>query len=270
MEIFKTKIEDILKFPFEKNDWLSKFGIYTLIIFLNSFLIIFILSLAFFGVLLILETQNPFLIIVITTFLAFFTLLSFVLQIYTQGYLLEIIKNTKENRDDLIPEHRDIIKKIKYGWDKFLLALGPMIIAFLILTIAIIIILFSLPVLETTALLGALLIIISSFKILLAIALMFLTGTLIIPAMVYLYLESNSVKNGYCFKNIKIIIKNMWKEFLILYAIAILGAMIVSTIGQMPGIGFFIILIGTTYMSFIISFLTGKIFLKIDKLKLFK
>jgi len=273
MEIIKTQLEDILKFPFKEKDWINTFGIYIVISLVSVFTLSFFLLFLFFGGVIIIEalkaevfTEAPFLITIL-----FLILLGvfFMTSLYLQGYVVEMIKNIKEGKDEK-PRHSQIKLKIKRGFDRLLLIIGPIAISFLILTLSLGAVIWGISLLETNTVLGIIFIIAGALKTLFSILLIVAVSVMVLPSMLYIYLQTNSVVKGYCFRNVWKIIKNMWKEFLVVYAVSILLAMIVSAIGQMPCIGFFAFTIGTAYTTFVIAFLTGRIFVQIDKLKLFQ
>ena len=265
MEIIKTQLEDILKFPFKEKDWFNTFGIYVIISVIAGPIII-----AFSIPIIILAlTITPILNIAILLIL--FLIPLFIINLYLQGYILEMINNVKQKKEEEKPKHKDINLKLKLGLDKFIISIGPIFLGLILLAISIAIILYGVFLLEETAsTLAILLIVLGSFKAFFSILVLVFISTMIIPSMLYLYLKTKSIAKSYCSKNIWLIIRNIWKEFLVIYLFTFLISMIVSTLGQMPCIGFFILLIGASYITFVSNFLVGKVFVEIDKLKLFK
>jgi hypothetical protein len=268
MELFKTKIEDLLKFPFEKKDWMKTFGIYTLISLINSLVILALVFILTFGSIMLIEAMNTYMFAITGIFFLLLFAFFFIVQLYLQGYLLEMIKNVKMKKDIVIPTHTDIALKLKFGWHKFIIGLGAMFIPLLAIFISTALLIFAVTILETLTFLSVILIVFATLLLILAIFLAIFIGVMIIPAMLYLYIKYDSVKKAYCFKNIKLIVKNYWKEFLVLYAVTIVGTMLISTIGQIPGLGLLVLSIGTAYITFLLSFLTGRVFNQIDNLKL--
>ena len=267
MDIINTKIEDILKFPFREKDWFSTFGIYIIVNLLAGIMVSISFLFIFFGGAFALEGANIgiFLAIPFLIFLAIF----FIITLYLQGYVLEIVKSVKEEKTDK-PKHDEIGIKLRKGFDWFLLSLGPIGISILIFALSVGALIWGISLLEATPILATVLIIVGILKTLFSILTIIAVSTIIIPSMLYIYLQTNSVKKGYDFKNIWLIVKNMWKEFLVVYAISIVLTMIISALGQMPCIGFLVLIVGTAYTTFVIAFLIGKIFVEIDKLKLLK
>ncbi len=267
MEIFKTKLEDILKFPFENKDWFSKFGIYTLISLISTIIIIAAISLIFVSFVLILESiaslNFAFTMIIATIFAIFFALF-FTLNIYLQGYIIEMIKNIKEKKQIVIPEHKNISVKLKYGIAQFLLGVGPMTISFLMLG-------FSIAMIAVGANNAVtILIIFGVLMVLIATIFSIIMGIFVLPSMLYIYLDTGSISKAYSLTKIYKIIKNSWKYFLIIYALNLIGFTMISTVGQIPGIGFLILIVGTVYVVFVVAFVTGKVFTQLDKLKVLK
>ncbi len=267
MDIINTKIEDILKFPFKEKDWFSTFGIYTIISLFSGILVFFSFLFLFFGGAFIFEDITIGIFISIPIFIL--AIIFFIITLYLQGYILEMISYVKEGKAEK-PKHDNFAIKLKKGFDRLLLGIGPVIISIIILSLSIAIIFWGANIIETTPTLGIILIIAGIFKTLFSILITIAVSTMIIPSMLYIYLETNSVIKGYNLKNIWIIVRNMWKSFLIVYAFSFVLAIIVSTLGQMPCIGSFILIIGTAYTTFVVAFLTGRIFVEIDKLKLLK
>jgi hypothetical protein len=273
MEILNMKIEEILKFPLRGKDWINKFGIYLLITFITSFFVAgFIIFILFAGILL-LETsvQMPTASLLLFLLLASpFFLILFLIQIYLQGYLLEIINNVKNKQKDEIPLHNNIAKKISLGFAQFVLWLGPIMFSLILFAFSIVILVAGIVALQSAILPALLLIVFGVITIIFSILLLILVTTFVFPAMLYIYLTTNSLKKAYCFQNIITVIKNAWKEFLLLYAISIITSLFISTIGQIPGFGFLILTLGIGYLAFVVAFVTGNIFQNLDKLKLFK
>ncbi len=264
MEIIKTQLEDILKFPFKEKDWFSTFGVYVIIGIIAGPIVIIITI----PIIILALAVTPFLLAIFTILLF---ALFFIVNLYLQGYILEMINNVKQKKEAEKPKHKDINIKLKLGLDKFIISIGPIFLGLILLAISIAIILYGVFLFEETAsTLAILLIVLGSFKAFFSILVLIFISTMIIPSMLYLYLNTNSIAKSYCSKNIWLIIKNMWKEFLVVYAVSIVLTMIISALGQMPCIGIFILMIGTAYTTFIIAFLVGRIFVQIDKLKLFQ
>jgi hypothetical protein len=136
MELFNTKIEDLLKFPFKDNDWIHTFGIYVFISFIPSLVIIGSFIFLAFGGILLLEGLNIG-ILLGTFFMILFIKLA-LLNLYLQGYIVEMIKNIKKGVKNEKPLHNKIALKLKLGLDRFLLGIVPRGISILIFGISII------------------------------------------------------------------------------------------------------------------------------------
>jgi hypothetical protein len=268
MDIFNTKIEDILKFPFKGNDWIHTFGIYVFISFIASLVIIGSVMFLIFGSVILLEDLN--ISILMGTFFTILFLKVTLLNLYLQGYIVEMIRNIKEGKKSEKPMHNEISSKLKVGLDRFLLGVGPGGVSILILGISIIATILGVSILETNITLGIIFLVVGILMSLFSILLIIFVATMVIPSMLYIYLETNSVAKAYNFKKIKTIIENIWKEFLVLYAVSVLLSIAISIMGQIPCVGFLALTLGTVYIVFITAFLTGKIFVELDKLKLFK
>lgn len=267
MDIINTKIEDVLKFPFREKDWFSTFGIYTIISLLSGMIVFISTLFFFFGGVFILESANIGILLTIP-FIIFLGIF-FIITLYLQGYILEIIKHVKEKKG-YKPKHDEFNKKLRKGFDRIMLAIGPMTISIIIFSFSLGIMIWGFSLIETNPTMGIILIIAGVLKTLFSILIIVGASTIIIPSMLYIYIQTNSVRKSYNIKNIWKIAKSMWKEFLVVYAVSIILTMIISALGQMPCIGFFILIIGTAYTTFVIAFLIGKIFVEIDKLKLLK
>lgn len=267
MEILKTKIEDILKFPFKEKDWVSTFGVYALINFVSSLIIGFAAVFIFFAISLVLEEFDTLMLTLIGVFSFFFFAIYFLVYLYLQGYIVELVKNIKEEKEKL-PKHKDLKGKMRQGIDYFLLGLGPIVFSIAVLAFSITLILLGTSNLETSEALGIILIIAGIFSSFLSILITLFVTIMVIPSMLYIYIDTGAVSKAYCFKKVKIIVKKMWKEFSIIYLVSLVMSMIVSSLGQMPCIGFIIMILGTIYIVFITSFLKGKVFAEIDKLKI--
>ncbi len=265
MKIINTKIEDLLKFPFEERDWVNTFGIYVVISLFSGIMLIMAFFFLFVGGTFILEGLN----IGILLSLPFFILLIsfFIINLYLQGYVLEILKNIKEKKKNTKPEHKNIASKFKLGLVRFVLSLGPTVIVIFFVTTSIVTITWGIYSMETTTSLAVTSIILGSLIGLISILTIIVVNIMIIPSMIYIYLETNSISKAYNPSKILSIIRNAWKEFLIIYAVSLLTSIIISAVGQIPCIGAIIILLGTAYIVFIIALLTGKIFVELDKLK---
>lgn len=272
MKILDIKVEDALQFPFKKDNWLNTFGIYVLITFLTSISIGILVFFFLFAGLILLEVNLDisagslmlFLISALPCVLIF-TLI----QMYLQGYILEVVGNIKNKEKEAIPRHGEIWRKIKLGFAQLILLLGPMSISLIFLLLSITIIVAGVTILESNLLLAIVLMIFGLLAIITASLTLLTTSVLIFPSMLYIYLEKRSIANAYCFKNIKVVLKNSWKEFLLLYAISIIVFFAISIIGQIPLLGNLVFLFAIPYITFVIAFVTGNIFKDIDKLKLF-
>jgi hypothetical protein len=227
----------------------------------------------FFGGMMILEASKNLVLwhwFLTLVSLILISVFFFIAQLYLQGYLVEMVKNVKEKKEDSIPLHKNIKTKFQFGWAHFVIGIGPMLLSTLLLLSSIAIIISGSVLIESETIvaiilivLGILLTIISSFFLLFIIV-------LILPSMLYIFLETKSIRKAYCIKNIKLAVKEGWKGFLIIYAMSILGSTFTSTFGQIPGFGLLVITFGMIYLAFLRSFVLGKIFQDIDKLKLFK
>ncbi len=273
MEILKIKIEDLLKFPFKEKDWINTFGLYTLISFIFTMLIVAFLTLMAFGGIAALEATLefaafPLLLLALISIPT--TLFFFIIQLYLQGYMLEIIRNIKEGKNATLPRHNEISAKIKSGFQYFLLGIVPLIIALILIIISLAIFLIGISLIEKALLIGLVLIILGVLLITISTFLTISITVIVLPAMLYIFLTTKSIKEAYEIKTIKLVIKSAWKEFLVIYAISILTSMIISTISQIPGFGLIIISFGMAYTTFLIAFVTGKVFNDLDKLSLLK
>ncbi len=273
MNILDIKIEDILQFPFKKDNWLNTFGIYVLITFLTSISAAIPIIFFIFAGIVLLEIGA---VMSITSLIIFFIfalpfILAFTLvQFYLQGYVLEIMDNVKNEKMEEIPKHGEIGKKVRLGFTQFVLLLGPMSITFVFLLLSIAMLVAGAITLESNLISAVLLIILGTLAVTITSFALIGVTTLVFPAMLYIYLEKRSIANAYCFKNIKLVLKNSWKEFLLLYAISMIGFLGISIIGQIPLLGSLAFIIAMPYITFVIAFVTGTVFRKIDKLKLFK
>ena len=268
MDILNIKIEDVLKFPFKENNWPYTFGVFTIIELFSTLIISGILLFFLFGGIFALEREIIGLVFIIPA--CIFFAMFFFINFYLQGYIVEMKRNIKEMKKDPMPKHKDIALKLRLGLVNLGLWIGPMIAILTTAGISTAMIAFGVLNIASMTAISIILITLGVLLAFFSILLLLLSSTMVVPSMLYLYFETKSIKKAYCFKKIKIIIKKMWKEYLLIYAIYILLSFIVSTLGQIPGAGVFFLVIGLSYMLFIVALLTGKIFADLDKLKLFE
>ncbi len=254
-EVINIVKEDGLKFPFKEKDWMNKFGIFAALTLVPGILLIasiFLIIFPLIGGFLFLAA------IVVCT--PIFLLLS----LYLNGYVLQLIKNVKEEKEDDIPKHENIPHLLKMGVKKLILEAIPMFLSlfFFLITVGVSI---SGVILITSEMLtiGIIVVIIGAILNILSILIMMFTIILVLPTVIYLYLEKGSIKESYNTENIHLIIKENWKEFLMIYLLSLIGGILLSVLTNLPFVGIIAMYIGIAYIQFVVSFTTGKIYLNI-------
>jgi MFS family permease len=261
-EIINTITKEGFKFPFKDKNWANKFGVYCLINLVPTFILI---TVVFLWII-------PFLGIVAFALLVILLPIIIIFTIYLQGYILEIIKRTMNEENEEIPEHDNIKATLKLGLIRLLIELPPTLLGviFILLSIGLMIGGF-LFLSQEVFIMGIILTILGIVLTIVAVFFTLFITTIVLPAMIYTYLKTGSIQAAYRIQNIHEVVRLAWKEFLIIWGIALIGSTLVSTLGQLPCMGTLIMVVGYSYVAFVLALVMGRVYLKIkseNKIKL--
>jgi len=273
----KLEIEKAIKYPFKDPDWLKKVGIYAGFIILVSLLssVLNLLSkftgvLTSFATMIGIDQLEAVLVQIAPTLsLMLINMITFPINIYFSGYMIEITKNVMNKEELPLPEHTDLGYKFKLWLGTLITGLVPGILQLIILAIVftpLILLTIFMSTSEPGGIMIAITILVWLVAGVIVFAVLIFINLLIVPTMQYLYLKNEDFSEILNISSIKDIISKAWKEMLlltgILYILSTLGSLLATVLCF---ISFIVKPLVTILISLSGSHLKGQIFANLSQ-----
>lgn len=257
----KIDIEKIIRVPFEEEDWIRRSGVIIagvlalMITSIGSYTIVYIGWFVSFMSTVSNESLIPTVLVSIVVLVLYGLIILLIMTggIYLRGYQLDIMKNTMNNVKPVLPLHTNFLARLKYGLKgsvpTFLLMIINITIYFtLFFGATFISIRFANTELaQTTNIVTIVVFFLFAMTGIFTIA-MIVIMWLAIPAMDYLYITTDSIKQALNPTAIISVIKISWKNYLLVLGIILLISFI----------GMFAVMISSC-----LSFITYPVFIAI-------